>query len=67
MDNHKQKSVEHAHKRLDILEPKVKTHSEWIKGKDETLEKIKNWVVGGVVIALINAFGLIEIIKGFVL
>jgi hypothetical protein len=67
MDNHKHKSVEHAHERLDILEPKVKTHSEWIVGKDKNLEKIKNWLIGGVVIGLINAFGLAEIIKSWVL
>lgn len=67
MDNQKHKSVEHAHERLDILEPRVKTNTEWIIGKDKNLEKIKNWVIGGVVIALINAFGLIEIVKGFIL
>ena len=73
MEKHKEnimntiEDTESNRKRLDVLEPRVTDVEKWQEGKDKTLEKIKNWIIGGVGIMTINTLGIVEFIKKLLL
>lgn len=68
-NNHKilKERVDKHQLKIEMIEPKVERHDEWIISKDKGLNKVKNWIQAGVVIYAAQTFGIVEVLKGLIL
>jgi len=71
--NFDRNNIEHAHIRIDTVEQVqenmstlVESHDQWQKNKDRSLEKIKNWIIGGVIVYVANTVGIIDLAQIFI-
>ena len=57
--------VEHGHLKRELQELDVKTSklTDTVQSISKTLDAIKNWIIGGVLVVLSMQVGLVEILK----
>jgi hypothetical protein len=68
--NFDRNNIEHAHIRIDSVEQVqekmstlVESHDQWQKNKDRSLEKIKNWIIGGIIVYVANTIGVVDLFQ----